>query len=225
MAVNGIDNSGAFAFLNAGVSEKEVKDNGELATEDFLALMTTQLKNQDPLEPMDNGEFLAQIAQFATVSGIGDLNDSFEGFSTSMQSEQAIQGSTLVGRSVLVPSSIGIMTAEEGMKGQINVAAPVADLKVSVYNEAGVQVRTLEIGGAEGFTDFTWDGFDDNGEALSPGVYQFRASGTIDGDNTAFATGTIAKVESVIIGNGSQGLIMNLGGIGSVPFSEVVEIT
>ncbi len=225
MAVNGIDNSGAFAFLNVGASEKEVKDNGELATEDFLALMTTQLKNQDPLEPMDNGEFLAQIAQFATVSGIGDLNDSFEGFSTSMQSEQAIQGSTLVGRSVLVPSSIGIMTAEEGMKGQINVAEPVSDLKVSVYNEAGVQVRTIEIGGAKGFTDFTWDGFDDNGEALSPGVYQFRASGTIDGDNTAFATGTIAKVESVIIGNGSQGLIMNLGGIGSVPFSEVVEIT
>ena len=142
-----------------------------------------------------------------------------------MQSDQALQGSSLVGRSVLVPSSIGTLTAEEGLKGQINVAEPVTDLKVDIYNEAGVQVRTIAIGAADGYTDFTWDGFDENGEALTPGVYQFKASGTIDGDNTAFATGVVAKVESVLVGGGSQGLIMNLGGIGSVPFSEAVEIT
>jgi len=226
MAVSGIDTQGTYAFLNKGASdEKEEKDAGSLAMEDFMALMTTQLKNQDPLAPMDNGDFLAQIASFGTVSGISDLQKSFDGFSTSMQSNQALQGSSLVGRSVLVPSSIGTMTAEDGMKGQINVADPVTDLKVSIYNEAGVQVRTIQMGAADGYTDFTWDGFDDNGQALTPGVYQFKASGTIDDKNTAFATGTVAKVESVIVGSGSQGLIMNLGGIGSVPFSEAVEIT
>lgn len=226
MAISGIDTEGTYAFLNKGANQKEEEENaGSLALEDFMSLMTTQLKNQDPLKPMESGEFLGQIAAFGTVSGIGDLQKSFDGFATSMQSDQALQGSSLVGRSVLVPSSIGIMTAEEGMKGQINVAETVTDLKVAIYNEAGVQVRTIEMGGASGYTDFTWDGFDDNGEALTPGVYQFKASGTIDGDNTAFATGTVAKVESVIVGGGSQGLIMNLGGIGSVPFSEAVEIT
>ncbi len=225
MAISGIDTEGTYAFLNKGANQKEEENAGSLALEDFMSLMTTQLKNQDPLKPMESGEFLGQIAAFGTVSGIGDLQKSFDGFATSMQSDQALQGSSLVGRSVLVPSSIGIMTAEEGMKGQINVAETVTDLKVAIYNEAGVQVRTIEMGGATGYTDFTWDGFDDNGEALTPGVYQFKASGTIDGDNTAFATGTVAKVESVIVGVGSQGLIMNLGGIGSVPFSEAVEIT
>ena len=225
MAISGIDNSGAYAFLNAGSTEKDTKDDGDIATADYLSLMTAQLKNQDPLEPMDNGDFLGQIAQFATVSGIGDLNDSFSGFSQSMQSDQALQGSTLVGRSVLVPSSIGTMTAEDGLKGQINVEEPVSDLKVQVFSENGVLVRTIDMGSAAGYTNFTWDGFSDNGEALTPSIYQFKASGTVNGDNTAFATATVAKVESVLVGGGSQGLIMNLGGIGSVPFSEAQEIT
>ena len=224
MAISSIDTTGAYAFLNAGKNNaEEVKDSGELATEDYLSLMTSQLKNQDPLEPMDNGAFLGQIAQFATVSGIGDLQTSFDGFSQSMQSNQALQGSTLVGHSVLVPSSIGTMTADDGLKGQINVAEPVTDLKVQIYAESGALVRTIEMGSASGYTSFTWDGFSETGEAMTPGVYQFKASGTINGDNTAFATATVAKIDSVLVG-GSQGLIMNLAGIGSVPFSESLEI-
>jgi flagellar basal-body rod modification protein FlgD len=222
--INGVDNS-AFSFLNATTNE-EVKSEGQgnLLLEDFMALMTTQLQNQDPLKPMESGEFLGQIASFATVSGIDDLQKSFSGFATSMQSEQALQGSSLVGRSVLVPSSIGTMTAEDGLRGQINVAEPVTDLKVQIYNEAGVNVRTMEMGSASGYTNFAWDGFNDNQEALPPGVYQFKASGTIDGENTQFGTATVAKVESVLVGGGNDGLTINLAGIGSVPFKEVQEI-
>lgn len=222
--INGVDNS-AFSFLNTTTNE-EVKNEGQgnLLLEDFMALMTTQLQNQDPLKPMESGEFLGQIASFATVSGIDDLQKSFGDFASSVQSEQALQASSLVGRSVLVPSSIGTMTAEDGMRGQINVAEPVTDLKVQIYNEAGVNVRTMEMGSASGYTNFAWDGFDDNQEALPPGVYQFKASGTIGGENTQFGTATVAKVESVLVGSGSQGLTINLAGIGSVPFKEVQEI-
>tara|TARA_R110002050_G_scaffold9504_1_gene32934 strand:+ start:74466 stop:75146 length:681 start_codon:yes stop_codon:yes gene_type:complete len=226
MAINGIDTDGAYAFLNTGTSDtSEEKNAGALAMEDFMSLMTTQLKNQDPLKPMESGEFLGQIAAFGTVSGIGDLQKSFESFAKSMQSDQALQGSALVGRSVLVPSSIGNMTAENGLKGQINVAEPVTDLKVQIYSENGVAVRTIEMGSADGYTNFTWDGLSDNGEALTPGVYQFKATGTVSGANTAFATATVAKVDSVLVGSGGQGLVLNLGGIGSVPFSEAQEIT
>jgi flagellar basal-body rod modification protein FlgD len=226
MAINGIDNEGAYAFLNKGTNAAaEEKNAGSLAMEDFMSLMTTQLKNQDPLKPMESGDFLGQIAAFGTVSGIGDLQTSFDGFAKSMQSDQALQGSTLVGRSVLVPSSIGNMTAENGMKGQINVTEPVTDLKVQIYSENGVAVRTIEMGSADGYTNFTWDGLSSNGEALTPGVYQFKATGTVGDTNTALATATVAKVESVLVGSGGQGLTLNLGGIGSVPFSETQEIT
>jgi len=223
MEINGINDS-TFSFLNSSQASVNEKNDGQLATEDFLALMTTQLQNQDPLKPLESGDFLGQIAAFSTVSGIGELNTSFEGFAQSMQSDQALRGSALVGRSVLVPSSLGNLTADGSIKGQINVAEPVSDLKVQIYTETGVPVRTIAIGPASGYTNFAWDGFDSDGQALPAGVYQYKASGTVAGDNTVFATATVAKVDSVLVGNGSQGLTINLAGIGSVPFSEVQEI-
>lgn len=225
MAVNGVGDN-PYAFINGQTSgsTNEAKDTGQLALEDFMSLMTTQLQNQDPLEPMESGDFLGQIASFGTVSGIADLQASFSSFAEAMQSDQALQGSSLVGRSVLIPSSIGYMSADSGLTGQINVAEPVTDLKVTIYNEAGVAVKTLEMGSASGYTNFSWDGFDDNGDVMPEGVYQFKATGTVNGENTAFATATIAKVSSVLVGSSSQGLTVNLAGIGSVPFSEVQEI-
>jgi len=224
MAINSVDND--FSFLNKGaVTEAaEEKDSGALAMEDFMSLMTTQLQNQDPMKPMESGDFLGQIASFGTVSGIDGLQKSFEGFSKSMQSDQALQGSSLVGRSVLVPSSVGVMTTEEGLKGQINVSQPVHDLSVQVFTEAGALVKTINIGQASGYTNFSWNGTSENGEVLNPGTYKFKASGTIEGENRAFGTATVAKVDSVLVGSGSQGLTMNLAGLGSVPFSEAQEI-
>ncbi len=224
MAINGVGDN-FYSFLNKEQTQTtEEKDAGSLALEDFMSLMTTQLKNQDPLKPMESGDFLGQIASFGTVSGIADLQDSFSSFAKAMQSDQALQGSSLVGRSVLVPSSIGMMTPEDGLTGQINVAEPVTDLKVQVFSEAGVPVKTIELGSASGYTNFTWDGFDENGKAMPEGIYQFVATGTVNGDNTAFGTATVAKVSSVLVGSGSQGLTVNLAGIGSVPFGEVQEI-
>lgn len=223
MEIGGIKNN-EYAFLNSPEPVESKKDAGQLAMEDFMSLMTTQLQNQDPLKPMESGEFLGQIAAFGTVSGISGLQNSFNRFAQSMQSDQALQGSALVGRSVLVPSSIGNLTAESGLKGQINVFEPVTDLKVQIYNQAGVRVKTIEMGNANGYTNFVWDGTDENDQLLPPGTYQFKASGTVDGDNTVFATATVAKVESVLVGSGSQGLTMNLAGIGSVPFIEAKEI-
>ncbi|MBL1320589.1 MAG: flagellar hook assembly protein FlgD [Methylophaga sp.] len=225
MAISGVGSSDPYAFLNTRAAEKtEEKEQGALLMDDYLSLMTKQLQNQDPLEPMDNGDFLGQIAQFATVSGIGDLNTSFDSFSKSMQSDQALQGSALVGHSVLVPSSIGSMTAADGLQGRIDVVEPVTDLKVQIFTETGALVRTIEMGTASGDTPFTWDGFDEQGNALVPGTYQFKATGTVGGENVAFATATIAKVDSVLVGGANQGLVMNLAGIGAVPFSEAQEI-
>lgn len=226
MAVNGVSDN-PYAFLNStnttSASEEE-KDPGKLQMEDFMSLMTTQLMNQDPLKPMESGDFLGQIASFSTVSGISELQDSFASFAKAMQSDQALQGSSLVGRSVLVPSSIGVMSPDSPMRGQINVSDPVSNLELKVYGANGELVRTVSMGPASGYTNFEWDGLNDDGEAMPEGVYQFMATGTVDGQNTAFATAVVAKVDSVLVGSGGQGLTMNLAGIGSVPFTEVQEI-
>lgn len=226
MAINGVSDN-PYAFLNsknATSSTEEENDPGKLQMEDFMSLMTTQLMNQDPLKPMESGDFLGQIASFSTVSGISDLQDSFASFAKAMQSDQALQGSSLVGRSVLVPSSIGVMTADSPMRGQINVEEPVSNLEMKIFSDTGELVRTIPMGAASGYTNFEWDGLNNDGEAMPEGVYQFMATGTVDGQNTAFATAVMAKVDSVLVGSGGQGLTINLAGIGSVPFSEVQEI-
>ena len=132
-----VNNNFAFLNNNQPAATTAKKDSGSIATEDFLALMTTQLQNQDPLKPLESGDFLGQIAQFSTVSGIGELNESFNGFAQSMQSDQALRGLALVGRDVLVPSAIGNLSAEDGFKGQINVAKPLnavlKDISLSSY--------------------------------------------------------------------------------------------
>lgn len=224
-----IDNSNLYNSLGLSLNQSssatatDEKDAGELALEDFMSLMTTQLQNQDPLKPMESGDFLGQIASFATVSGIDDLQNSFGSFADSMKSDQALQGSALVGRSVLIPSSIGIHSADSNLSGIINVDPAVTDLKVQIYTEEGELVRTIEMGAASGNVDFTWDGQDSDGNTMEYDSYQFLATGTVDDEGTAFATATVAKVDSVLVG-ADDGLVMNLAGIGAVPFSEAQEI-
>jgi len=225
MAINNVTDN-PYAFLNGTNTSSSTANNdpGKLQMNDFLSLMTTQLMNQDPLSPMESGDFLGQIASFSTVSGISDLQESFASFAKAMQSDQALQGSSLVGRSVMVPSSIGVMTPDSPMRGQINVAEPVSNLELKIYSATGELVRTIPMGAASGYTNFEWDGLNNDGEAQPEGVYQFMATGSVNGQNTAFATAVVAKVDSVLVGSGGQGLTINLAGIGSVPFSEVQEI-
>ena len=223
MSIDNINNNN-YSFLNPVTETTEKKDQGALATEDFLALMTAELQNQDPLKPLENGDFLEQIASFSTVSGIGDLNNSFSNVAQSLQSGQALQASALVGREVSTPSALAEVTTGGGINAKINVDTPVSDLTVQIYNEQGVPIRTISMGSAAGTVDFSWDGRDESGQAVASGLYQYNATGTVGQQRTAFETETIARVDSVVVGSGSQGLTVNLSGIGAVPFSDVKEI-
>ena len=101
MEISTFDNDALFA------PPPQQRSNDELGQEDFLTLMISQFRNQDPFEPMDNGDFLGQLAQFGTVSGIENLNSAFAGLAGSIQSEQALQAANLVGRDVLAATDIG----------------------------------------------------------------------------------------------------------------------
>ncbi len=94
----------------------EQKARDSLGQEDFLTLMISQFRNQDPFEPMDNGEFLGQLAQFSTVNGISSLNAAFAGLAGSMQDNQALQAAGLVGHSVLAVTDIAYLDDEQSLK-------------------------------------------------------------------------------------------------------------
>lgn len=197
----------------------------ELGQDAFLELMIAQMKNQDPLEPQSNGEFLTQMAQFGTVDGVQKLQQSFASLSAALQSNQALQASALVGRKVLVPSSQALYSQGDNVKGQVELPHAVSQLKVAVYNAQGEVVRHLDLGqAAAGNAGFSWDGKSDSGQALPDGRYTFRAEALVNGENKSFTTQIAANVDSVTLGNGDGDIQLNLAGAGSMPLSAVKQI-
>ena len=202
-----------------------VKKDTSLGQEEFLKLMVTQLKNQDPLEPMENGDFLAQMAQFSTVSGIGDLQTSFSDFASSVANDQALQAANLVGRNVFVPLEEGLLPAGGTIQGELELPASSSDVNLRVYDSNGQLIRTVPLGmqGA-GPVQFVWDGKLDDGTYANPGAYRIEALARLDGENFGLETNLMAQVESVTLGGVGRGLELNLTGLGSVGINSVSRI-
>jgi flagellar basal-body rod modification protein FlgD len=197
----------------------------KLGQDQFLELMIAQLKNQNPLKPMENGEFLGQMAQFATVSGIEGLQSSIDQLSGSLQSSQALQASALVGRSVLTSDGKAVLDTGGSVDGLVDLPASTSQLTLKITDSAGQLVRTLELGSqAAGGVRFSWDGITDDGKAALPGTYNVTAEAIIDGDTAAVDVQAAATVESVSLGSSGGEIVVNLAGLGSVPLSDVKEI-
>lgn len=221
--MNSVQETNVYEGLGLGLGKTPAKDNSKLGQAEFLELMTAQLKHQDPTKPLSNSEFLGQIAQFSTVSGIQELQGSFGQLASAMQSNQILQASSLVGRSVLAPSGQGVLPKEGGLNGAVDLASSTSGLTVGIFNSKGELVRALELGPQpEGQARFSWDGIADNGQQAAPGSYFIRAEAIVDGKNQAVDTYVSAKVESVSVGK--NGLSLNLGGAGPVELSKIKQI-
>jgi flagellar basal-body rod modification protein FlgD len=209
--------------LGLGLDVPQTARTGDLAQEDFLQLMLTQLKNQDPFKPMESGEFLGQLAQFGTVQGLAGLQTSFDSLSSSLVSNQALQASTLVGRSALVETSSLVLSESAGVAGAVDLPASTSGITVTVRDALGQPVRTLELGTqAAGLVPFVWDGRDAEGAAAPPGRYTFTAAYRAGTESVAADTLVRAPIDSVLLGAG--GFSVELRGIGEVPFTAVREI-
>ena len=200
------------------------QNQGELGLEDFMNLLVTELTHQDPFKPMENSEMATQVSQFATVSGIGDLNDSFDDLRGTLTSNQALQAANLVGREVLVESDVGVLAEGASLQGSVVLPSSASDVRIRITNSTGELVRELPLGTHEaGQIAFNWDGFDDSGEYAGDGFYQISASASVDDADMAPAVLVSAQVESVNL-SGQGGVQLNLEGLGRVSVNDVVQI-
>jgi flagellar basal-body rod modification protein FlgD len=194
---------------------------------DFLTLMLAQLQNQDPTSPVDSNTFLTQLSQLSEVEGITNLNSSFGTLATSLTSSQALQASSLLGHQALVGTSTATTsTAGAAVTGSILVPQTTSKVTVDVTNSAGVLVKQISLGAqSAGLANFSWDGSASNGSKAPAGTYTISAE--VDGVASGTAIGTYVNgtVDSVTMGAGTTGLILNVAGIGSVPFSDVEQIS
>lgn len=218
-------NDDLFASLGLGPMQEQKKDSGELGLENFLQLMITQLNNQDPFEPMDNGQFLGQIAQFGTVSGLNQLNEQFTDLAGSLTSGQALQAGNLVGRKVLAPVNVGQLRVGEMVTGEAELGSTASEVTLRVSNQFGQLVREMSLGSqSPGTVSFAWDGLTDDGTYAHPGNYRFDVLATTYEGTHSLGTNIYADVESVSLGSGGTGLTLNLRGLGPVSFNNVKQI-
>lgn len=226
MSTSAIDTFNSLGLTTTGNTAASAQKQS-LGQDQFLKLLTTQLTHQDPTKPMENGEFLGQMAQFSTVSGIQDLQASFKDFASAISSDQALQAAGLVGRHVYAPSQEALLSAVKGsVQGDFELPSSSPNVSVKIIDpQTGEVIRDLDLGPqASGKTEFEWDGMDEQGQFVNPGVYKVQAEAMIDGKNTALATNIKSEVESVTMGSGSTGLQVNLVGLGAVKFNQIKQI-
>ncbi|MCL7944882.1 flagellar hook assembly protein FlgD [Marinobacter sp. ATCH36] len=206
------------------LEQQQTKSGNELGKNEFMELMIAQLKNQNPLEPQDNGEFISQLAQFSSLEEMQGLSGSVDDVASQFRSTQALQASAMVGRSVLAPSSVGILGAEGEISGNVQVPASTSGLRISIENQAGERVRQIDMGSQQaGVTGFSWDGKDGNGNSLPPGPYKVVAEASTPDGPEQLGTMLSANVDSVSLGKGGN-ITLNLAGMGSIALSEVEQI-
>lgn len=197
----------------------------ELGQEEFLKLMTTQLANQDPLKPMENGEFLGELAQFSTVTGIEELSASFETLAQSMTQWQTLQGASLVGQEVLVSGEFAELQPGQPLEGAIELTASASAVRLDILDAAGQPVQTLDLGAqASGLHEFSWDGTLADGSPAPAGRYQIRATAQSGEATEAVSTLVSGVVGSVTLDSTTSGLQLNVNGIGEIGFSQVRRI-
>ncbi|MGM0952466.1 MAG: flagellar hook assembly protein FlgD [Pseudomonadota bacterium] len=204
--------------------EEQAKGGSELGKDAFMELMLAQMKNQDPLEPQENGEFVSQLAQFSSLEEMQNLSGTVDDVAGQFRSSQALQASAMVGKTVLAPSNVGILGSDGQLNGTVEVPATTGGLRLSIENQAGERVRQIDMGAQQpGVTNFQWDGKDGNGNNLPPGPYKIVAEGSYPSGTEQLDTMVSANVDSVSLGKGGN-VTLNLAGMGSLPLSEVKQI-
>jgi flagellar basal-body rod modification protein FlgD len=184
--------------------------NGVLGKDDFLKLLVTQLQNQDPLNPTDNTEFVAQLAQFSSLEGITNLNTSMEGISSGMAALKNSNSANLIGRSVKAEGS-DFAYSGAPVKVGYDLTGTASSVKVSIFDLSGRLVKTID-GGAQpsGIHDIAWDGTDNSGQPAPLGYYGFTVTARDSADNAVSAnTYVFGQVTGVNFDSGNANLLVD----------------
>lgn len=196
--------------------------NGAEIQDRFLRLLVTQMKNQDPLNPLDNAQVTTQLAQISTVSGVDKLNATLQMLADSFAADQSLQAATMIGRGILAPGSS--LALENGVAiGGVELPQTVDRLIVTIRDSAGIAVHRMDLGPQpEGVVAFRWDGATDSGATAAGGSYSFSVSAQQGDNRVDAATLSFGRVNSV--SPGRKGAVLDVGGLGVIGLSEVKQI-
>ena len=195
-----------------------------MGQKDFLTLFTTQLKNQDPLDPVKNEAFVAQLAQFSQLEATTNMSGSLSTFVESMSSSQITSSANLIGGKVAVPDGPAELVKGAPVKGVVNLPTGADGVQFKVYDTKGILVRTQILGSqTAGDMTWSWNGWDDAGNALPDGSYRFSASVASQGKVTTPSVSTMARVIGVSQ-EADKTMLLQIEGGKTVKLSDVKRI-
>lgn len=205
-------------------AKKKVDENSpEAIQERFMSLLVAQLKNQDPLAPMDNAQVTSQMAQLNTVSGINNLNSTMESVASSINANQTVQATSMLGRAVLTEGN-DLKLADGKAVGSMELDQSADILRVNVLDAAANVVRTLDLGSqSKGTHEFEWDGKSSDGSTLPAGNYKFEIEAKAAGKDASVTPLTISMVQGVR-NAGAEGTKLLTSNGGEVSFADIKQV-
>jgi len=200
--INSAPTSSSTAGSAAGV--KATKD-------DFLKLLVTQMKYQDPMNPMDSAQMTSQIAQLNTVEGINQLNATVTSLQASLMASQSMQSASLIGKTILADgNSISLLNGSANLSIRLEGAAE--SVVVDVMNASGRIIKSTDLGAnAAGIKSFTWDGSTNEGGTAPNGQYTFQVNAKKLNQAVAVTPLTQATVSGVELTSAGPQLSLNNG--------------
>lgn len=197
----------------------------EMGQQAFLTLFTTQLQNQDPLDPVKNEAFVAQLAQFSQLEATTKMAESMSSMAASLQSDRLMAGTSLIGKKVAAPNGSAQLLEGGNIAGVISVPEGADKITLDVYDQAGRKVFTqLQGRQPPGDVSLRWEGFNEKGERMAPGLYKVTATVNSFGKVTQIPISTPAVVRSVSYDAKSKEMMIEVEGGGSMPLSQVKRV-
>jgi len=202
------------------------KKKTELNQGDFLTLMITQLKNQDPFKPMDPAQYVGQLAQFSSVSGLSDMNKNITALTDSLRGNQVVGGSSLIGHTIVAAGDTVHLSAANGgiTQGLVDVPAGASAVQLAVKDSSGALVKTLALDPTRGTQAFTWDGSTNAGTAANAGAYKIEVVARVGDQNVSLKTSVAARVSSVALDPASGALRLDTDSLGELAMSDVERV-
>ena len=190
---------------------------------DFLKLMTAQMQNQDPFNPVDNTQMVAQMAQFSSLAGISEMSSTMKSIAEKLNATSASDAMGYVGKTVLTAGDIAYGRTSGGLAGGIELAAAASNVNVTITDANGGVLKTMSLGSADkGTVNYDWDGKTATGEDAGTGPFKVIVNAQNNGTTVASQNLVWAPVQSVSTTTGAA--ILTLPGLGEVPVTAVRQI-
>lgn len=212
----------------AAASAANALHKTELGQDDFLTLMITQLKNQDPMKPLDPSQYVGQLAQFSSVAGLKEVNTAIANLTNSLRGNQVLDGAAMIGRTVIAQGEnvyLGAPAADRpGIAGATDVPKGTNSLQMVVKDASGATVKTVAMATTSGMRGFQWDGTTESGAQAPAGAYSVELVANVAGKNESLATSIAASVSSVSLDPKTGGLMLDTDTLGEISMSDVERV-